>query len=185
MINIKKTYKQFFASLEEHTVENKEETEVSVEPTKDVSEGDSANLNPSENIEIDISLEDYTRVSGEDGAKVIDGYHFDEVSGTYKRYVISGFDASTNTAAEATDNKQQLNILLQNGLVSENGLNGVTVQDLLLVCQNIMEGYQSTKFACQENAEALQGINKALLSLSQRLSRRSEAGTLDTHTPES
>lgn len=185
-IETKQRQKAFLASLEEHVTEAPEETEVSVEPTDEVMEGDAANLNVSENIELGITLEDndYARVSELDCNKVIDGYHFDEVSGTYKRYVISGYDASENPAAEPTDNKLQTVILLQNGLV-EGSSNGVFVQDLLKVCQNIMEGYQSTQFACEENAEALSNINNAIRVLQSRKQRRTEQGVANTHTPES
>lgn len=130
---------------------------------------------------LQVATEDYTRVSGEAGGKIIDGYGHDAISGTYKRYVISGFNASNNNAAEATDNKLAAVMLLQNGLVSEVGLNGVTVQDLLKVCENIMEGYQETKFNCPENAVVLECIQKALATLEARMSRRTEQGTMDTH----
>ena len=78
-------------------------------------------------------LRKITLVSGEAGGKIIDGYGHDSVSGTYKRYVISGYNASNNSAVEAADNKLATVILLRFSF--RMGLNGVTVQDLLKVCE--------------------------------------------------
>lgn len=141
--------------------------------------------NVDDNIELEIAIEEYKRFTDGAGGKVIDGYNLDEVSGSYKRFVISGYDASTNPAAEATDNKLATIILMQNGLLSENGMNGVTIDDLLQVCEAIVEGYQEGKFQCEENGKALEHIREALTSLRARRERRSDQGTLDTHTPDS
>ncbi len=175
-------------SLEEHVDVNNttapEDTDVSVEPTQDVINSDSASYQHSDNLDIDVSLEESTLIhEGTQGVN-IDGTGFDEVSGTYKRYVLTGFDATSNPAAEDHDNKNQLVILMQCGLVKDGVMNGVTINDLLKVCQNLMEGYQSTKFACEENAQALAGINSALEALEARINRRTDQGVLNTHVGE-
>lgn len=177
-------YGTWVKSCESHEAEisdTEKEVVISVSPETGLDESDTASVKAELNTDIDITLEDYTRVSDMENGKTIDGYHFDEISGTYKRYVVSGFDASSNPSAEDNDNLIELVILLQNGLVGTSGMNGVTVEDLLVVCKNIMEGYQSTKFNCPENEEALSGINKALTALRSRLQRREASGTLNTH----
>lgn len=176
------------ASLEEHVDVNNttapEDTDVSVEPTDDVTNSDNASYQSEDNLDIDISLEESTLIhKGPQGVN-IDGTNFDEISGTYKRFVLTGFDASDNPAAEEQDIKDRLVILMQTGLVKDGVMNGVTINDLLKVCQNMMEGYQSTKFACEENARALDGINSALEALEERTKRRTDQGVINTHVGE-
>lgn len=175
-------------SLEEHVDVNNtiapEDTDVSVEPTDDVANSDNASYQNEGNLDIDISLEESTLIhKGPQGVN-IDGTSFDEVSGTYKRFVLTGFDATSNPSAEDHDIKDRLVILMQHGLVKDGVMNGVTVNDLLKVCQNLMEGYQSTKFACEENAQALAGINSALEALEARANRRTDQGVINTHVGE-
>ncbi len=183
-IKLQKTQSWLKSQISLESVDTEQET-VQEEPELLLDdEGHTSELTPEGELvdsSLQIATEDYTRVSGEAGGKIIDGYGHDSVSGTYKRYVISGYNASNNSAVEAADNKLATVILLQNGLVSEVGLNGVTVQDLLKVCENIMEGYQETKFNCPENAEVLASIQKALATLEARIARRIAQGTMDTH----
>ncbi|BEG72462.1 hypothetical protein RVBP21_0900 [Pseudomonas phage BRkr] len=132
---------------------------------------------------VDISVEQLEdgQVSGSSGGKTIDAYGVDEMSGAPKRIVISGFDASTNKAAEPSDNKLELVILLQNGVIPEVGINGVTVEDLLTASIIVFEGFQSGKFACEENAKALFHMNAARELIRARLERRQAQGTEGTY----
>ncbi len=132
---------------------------------------------------VDISVEQLEdgQVSGSSGGKTIDAYGVDELSGAPKRIVISGFDASTNKAAEPGDNKLELVILLQNGVIPEVGINGVTVEDLLTASIIVFEGFQSGKFACEENAKALFHMNAARELIRARLERRQAQGTEGTY----
>lgn len=171
-------------SLEDSDAKAEVEKEVS---DKDMAEEPEVEIEGSEKdgaaeVEIEVSLEDYKRIMDGAGGKIIDGFHADDQSGSYKRFVISGYDASTNPAAEATDNKLATIILMQNGLLTESGMNGVTIEDLLQVCEAIMEGYQEGKFKCEENGQALEHIQQALTVLKSRRARRDAEGTLDTHT---
>ena len=159
--------------------ESLEDSDAKAEVEKEVSDKDMAE---EPEVEIEVSLEDYKRIMDGAGGKIIDGFHADDQSGSYKRFVISGYDASTNPAAEATDNKLATIILMQNGLLTESGMNGVTIEDLLQVCEAIMEGYQEGKFKCEENGQALEHIQQALTVLKSRRARRDAEGTLDTHT---
>lgn len=134
-------------------------------------------------IEVDVSVEDSEaaeRIPGRFEGKNIEGTHLDEISNSYKRFVIHGFDASTNPAAEPNDNLVATTILMQNGPVRDNGFNGITIEDLLIVSREILEGYQSGKFKCDENQIALDNVNNALRAIRNRLERRAEEGTLDT-----
>lgn len=131
----------------------------------------------------EISQEDFdtTVSSANGGGKEIDALSVDEATGLPRRYVIRGFNAANNAALEEGDNVTELAIVLQNGTIPENGLNGVTAEDLLKVCREIFTCYQESKFACAENAEALEHINGALAAQAKRMERRAEEGTEGTH----
>lgn len=130
-----------------------------------------------------VSAEDFevTTSTTEGAAKTIDATHVDPVTDSPKRYTISGFDASKNPAFEPGDKANELVIILQNGTLPENGVNGVTAEDLLKVCEEVFICYQESKFACEENQEALNHIQGALGAMARRKNRRTEQGTEGTH----
>lgn len=119
--------------------------------------------------------------SGDAGGKNIEAFGVDAMSNAPKRFVISGFNAQTNAAAEAGDNLVACVILLQNGVIPEVGINGVTAEDLLKVVEEIYVCFQEGKFACQENEEVLQHVRAAQGALQKRLSRRAAEGTEGTY----
>lgn len=131
----------------------------------------------------DVSKEDFdaTTSSQEDGAKTIDATFIEPVTGCNKRFVITGFDATNNPAKEPGDNLTQCVILLQCGTIPEVGLNGVTAEDLMKVVREVFVEYQESKFACEENAEALTHIEAALAAMSRRTNRRKDEGVEGTH----
>lgn len=55
---------------------------------------------------------------------------------------------------------QSVNI--QKGPVLENGLNGVFIEDLLLICIDQLEAFQNSTFACRENEATLSHLYDAL-----------------------
>ncbi len=59
--------------------------------------------------------------------------------------------------------------------------NGIFLATLVRVVVDRLEYYQSTKFACSENATALDYFRKGLELLEKRADRRSKEGTLGTH----
>lgn len=122
-----------------------------------------------------------TAISGDDGAKTITAEAVDPKSGAPKRFVISGFNAQTNPAAEPGDNLLSLVILLQNGVVPEVGINGVTCEDLLKVVEETFVCFQEGQFACEENDEVLQGVRQAQAAIARRLNRRASQGTEGTY----
>ena len=82
-----------------------------------------------------------------------------------------------------------LNITWQRGsLVQSDGTvrppNGAFVETVIQSAKHRLEFYQSTKFNCAENAEAIQHLEKALEVLASRFKRRDEAGKLGTHEPD-
>ncbi len=70
--------------------------------------------------------------------------------------------------------------MFQNGVIPENGLNGVTPEILLEVLIDRFEGYQAGKFACEENDAALTGMREALEAIRRRRADRQKRGVLNT-----
>jgi len=64
----------------------------------------------------------------------------------------------------------------QNGAIQEHGVNGVQNEDLLAVVIHRLQGFQSGKFSCRENAIALTKIQEALMWLEKRTSDRKSRG---------
>lgn len=58
--------------------------------------------------------------------------------------------------------------------------NGAFVESIIWAAKQRIEFYQSTRFHCEENAEALRHLNDALQQLQARTRRREEAGTEGT-----
>ena len=74
----------------------------------------------------------------------------------------------------------------QNGkLVDDEGQrkepNGVFVDTIIRAAVDRLEYYQTTKFVCMENAEAIKDLRDALAHLTNRISRRVAEGTEGTH----
>lgn len=97
--------------------------------------------------------------------------------GTNHRYVISGFNTNLNPSKEPFElSEKELVILFQNGPVSENGKNGVTLEDLLVICSHRLSGFTTTAFNCVESEEALRHINAAIRVLNIRTVKRLHQG---------
>jgi hypothetical protein len=78
-------------------------------------------------------------------------------------------------------NAKGLRIEFQNGPIKE-GMppNGLTNEVLLAVVQDRLCGFQTGKFACDDNAEALELINKAISVLQRRTLARVARGVEGT-----
>lgn len=59
-------------------------------------------------------------------------------------------------------------ISFQNGPIQEVELNGVTQEALIAICMDRLRGFQSGKFACENNAFALEHLELGLGYLQQR-----------------
>ena len=62
--------------------------------------------------------------------------------------------------------------------------NGAFLIEVLESCEKRLAYYQSSEFACDENADALVFLAESIASLKSRLDRRRDAGTLGTHKPD-
>ncbi|AEH03640.1 hypothetical protein AVT69_gp215 [Pseudomonas phage PhiPA3] len=127
----------------------------------------------------DVSNEEATYAAAT-GASTIEAFAPDKY-GCPKRFVLSGFDASSNPAADINDNKLQCVLLMQNGTLPEVGKNGITAEDLLRVVEELFVGYQSGPFACEENESVLFHVRAAQAKIQARLYRRREEGTEGTY----
>lgn len=72
-------------------------------------------------------------------------------------------------------------VYFQNGPIKEAGVNGIHNEDLLAIVAHRLECFQTSTFACQENADALAAVQEARRILASRTSRRVAAGTEGTH----
>lgn len=59
--------------------------------------------------------------------------------------------------------------------------NGCFVETVIAACMGRLEFYQASQFKCAENAEALQGLGRALKALQRRTVKREAAGVEGTH----
>lgn len=99
--------------------------------------------------------------------------------GANHRYVVQGFDASTNVSADGPESA--LTVLFQNGPINECGVNGITQEVLLAIVADRLRSFQAGPFACRENALALTKIEEAQHWLQQRTIARMRRGVEGTH----
>jgi hypothetical protein len=71
-------------------------------------------------------------------------------------------------------------INFQEGPCKEVGVNGVANEDLLNMVLIRLRYFQTTKYACEENAQAIREIEYALASLFERTNKREERNVLGT-----
>ena len=78
-----------------------------------------------------------------------------------------------------------LDIFWQKGAIVVDGErqepNGVFVETVIAAALQRIEHYQSTRFNCEENKEAIQHLKAALDALDRRTKRRESEGTEGTH----
>ncbi|MDY0258665.1 MAG: hypothetical protein RBR41_03235 [Desulfovibrio sp.] len=63
-------------------------------------------------------------------------------------------------------------VKFQKGPVTESGVNGIFMEDLLQICRHRLQCFQAGSFACRENALALTKIEEALHWLDHRTKDR-------------
>ena len=64
--------------------------------------------------------------------------------------------------------KRIATIDFHNRPVKENGINGVFIEDLLLICIDQLEHFQDSEFKCKENEDTLRHLRDALYSTRSR-----------------
>lgn len=72
-------------------------------------------------------------------------------------------------------------VQFQDGPIKEHGINGITNEILLAMVIDRLEGFQTSPFACEENAAALTNLKDGLGMLQYRTKRRLERGVEGTH----
>ena len=72
-------------------------------------------------------------------------------------------------------------IAWQNGPLAVDGPNGAFVEDVIQAVIGRIREYQASKFACQENADALRGLEIAAARLDDRTENRVARGVEGTH----
>lgn len=75
-----------------------------------------------------------------------------------------------------------VDIEFQNGPIQESGVNGISGEALLAIVEDRLQGFQSGKYACRENAIALTKIQEAMMWLLKRTRDRVARGVEGTHT---
>ncbi|SRR6266404_6306417 len=68
----------------------------------------------------------------------------------------------------------------QEGYVQEVGINGITIEALLAIVRDRLEGFQSGRYACDDNEKALHAVCVALEFLKCRTRERLERGVEGT-----
>lgn len=94
--------------------------------------------------------------------------------GAYHSYRIGNFDTSTNPSAPTQSTK--LDIVFQNGVIPEFGINGITLESLYEVIIHRLTCFQSGPFKNHYNQRALEATISALQALNERTSIRRQTG---------
>jgi hypothetical protein len=74
------------------------------------------------------------------------------------------------------ETKERIDIPFQNGVSSEVGQNGITIEALIQICQHRLNAFQAGAFPCEENEQALSGLEQAMKALNERTAKREAAG---------
>lgn len=72
-------------------------------------------------------------------------------------------------------------VKFQEGAIAEAGVNGISNEALLAIVKDRLEGFQSGKFRCEENAIALSKVESALKWMRRRTETRLARGVEGTH----
>lgn len=70
----------------------------------------------------------------------------------------------------------------QEGPIKENGVNGCSNEDLLLMVMVRLESFQNSEYKCEENAEAIKHLNETITALRSRTNKREARGVEGTST---
>ena len=73
-------------------------------------------------------------------------------------------------------------VIFQKGPIKENGVNGVSNEDLLVMVIDRLYSFQDSPFKCRENAIAITKLEEALMWLGKRTADRERKNIEGTHT---
>ena len=71
-------------------------------------------------------------------------------------------------------------VSFQKGPIKENGVNGCQMEDLIAICIDRLDGFQSGQFSCRDNAMAKTKLEEALMWLRKRTQDRIDRGVEGT-----
>ena len=95
------------------------------------------------------------------------------------------FSDSNGTPAGGTTYGRGFAIGWQNGPLGTGDQrqepNGAFVEDIIQAAKDRLEHYQSSRFACSENAKAIEHLTAALAACSERTTKREARGVEGTH----
>ena len=80
-----------------------------------------------------------------------------------------------------TDGAELCHIHFQEGLMKEDGINGICGEDLIAMVICRLQHFQSGDFACRENENAITKLEEALMWLRKRTNDREMRGVVGTY----
>ena len=92
--------------------------------------------------------------------------------GAHHRYDIIGLNINSNKSRTMDAGPVIIELLFQNGTITENGVNGLTQEALLAINIDRLRCFQAGPFASPDNQEALEYMEKALECLHRRTKNR-------------
>ena len=94
------------------------------------------------------------------------------------------FNAPHHFEVRSNDDEDRLltKVDFQEGPIKENGINGCTNEDLIIMAITRLQGFQNSEFNCRENEMAISKLEGALLWLRKRTIGRENRGVEGTHT---
>lgn len=103
-------------------------------------------------------------------------------SGANHLYLVAPVDFVNNPGVtpELTS-REGYPIIFQNGTFPEVGCNGVTIEALLAISIDRLEGFQRGAYPCPQNAIAIEHLQQALAALHDRTKQRIERGVEGAH----
>lgn len=95
------------------------------------------------------------------------------VGGAHHEYRISGY---TSEDAAGDEYEGRTDLFFQNVAIAGNDPNGITMEALLAIVSDRLRCFQEGPFACDENAEAQDHCQRALVALKKRTKDRMARG---------
>lgn len=90
------------------------------------------------------------------------------------------FNAPHHFIVKDKDGNMVCAVDFQEGPIKENGVNGCSNEDLILMIVSRLESFQNSDFKCSENEAAIDFLMKAINSLRARTNKRIERGVEGT-----
>ena len=89
-------------------------------------------------------------------------------------YHIAGFRQKKNPSYICSTSHEGMTVYFQNGEPETVGINGITIEALLAICIDRLDGCQRGPFACGENDNAILALHDAMKALNKRATPTAE-----------